>query len=67
MSLKTFHLFTVVAAILAASAYGMGTIVSALRDGAGSLALGLFSLSVGAALIVHGVLFYKQCEKEPWL
>ena len=67
MSLKAFHLFTVAAAILATSAYGMGSIVSALRDGAGNLALGLFSLAAGTALIIHGVLFYKQCEKEPWL
>jgi hypothetical protein len=66
MSLKAFHLFTVAAAILAASAYGMWCALSVLREGTGALPA-LASFGVGAALVIHGIRFYKQTEKEPWL
>lgn len=66
MSLKAFHLFTVVITILAASAYGMWCALSVLREGAGTLPA-LISLSIGAGLVIHGIHFYKQNEKEPWL
>ena len=66
MSLKAFHLFTVAAVILAASAYGTRCALSVLREGTGALPA-LLSILAGAALVVHGILFYKQTEKEPWL
>jgi hypothetical protein len=66
MSLKAFHLFTVAVAILAASAYGMWSTLSVLREGTGTLAA-LASFTTGATLVVHGIRFYKQTEKEPWL
>lgn len=66
MSLKAFHLFTVAAAILAASAYGMWCALTVLREGSGAVAA-LASFAAGGALVVHGIRFYKQTEKEPWL
>ena len=66
MSLKAFHLFMVVAGILAASAYGMWCALSVLREGTGAMPA-LASFAIGAALVVHGIRFYKQTEKEPWL
>ena len=67
MSLKTFHLFFVALAVLGASAYGMWCAVAAFRDGAASLTTAALSTLGGAALLVHGLQFYKQTEKEPWL
>lgn len=66
MSLKAFHLFTVAVTILATSAYGMWCALSVLREGTGAIPA-VASLVVGAALVVHGIRFYKQTEKEPWL
>ena len=67
MSLKAFHLFFVVVAIFASSAYGMWCAVSALREGAAWLPVAGVALLTGAALLVHGVYFFRQTEKEPWL
>lgn len=64
MSLKAFHLFTVIAAILATSTYGMWCALSVLREGSGAVPA-VTSLVVGAALVAHGIHFYKQTEKEP--
>jgi hypothetical protein len=67
MSLKAFHLFFVAAGIVATSAYGMWRMVSVLREGAAELPAASLSLLAGVALLVHGVRFYKDTEKEPWL
>lgn len=67
MSLKAFHLFFVALAILASSAYGMWCAVSVLREGAAGMPAAGVSLLAGAALLVHGVHFFRQTEKEPWL
>lgn len=67
MSLKAFHLALVLAAILAASAYGMWCVVAALRGDSSRLLPGLLCAAAGMALVVHGIRFYKQTEKDPWL
>ncbi len=67
MSLKAFHCFFVAVGVLASSAYGMWRAAAVLREGAGELAPALLSLAVGAALLIHGIHFYKQTEKDPWL
>lgn len=67
MSLKAFHLVLVLAAILAASAYGMWCVAAALRGESARLLPGLLCAGGGMALVVHGIRFYKQTEKDPWL
>ncbi len=68
MSLKTLHIFLVVASVAACSAYGMWCVVSFLREGGASwLLTALLPLGGGFALIFQGVVFYKETEEEPWL
>lgn len=67
MSLKAFHCFFVGVGVLTASAYGMWRAVAVLREGAGELVPALLSLGAGAVLLIHGIYFYKNTEKEPWL
>ncbi|MBL7648573.1 MAG: hypothetical protein JNK74_20550 [Candidatus Hydrogenedentes bacterium] len=67
MSLKAFHCFFVAIGVLVCSAYGMWRLVAAMREGAGELGPAVLSLATGAVLLVHGIHFYKQTEKEPWL
>jgi hypothetical protein len=67
MSLKALHCFFVAVGVLTSSAYGMWRVAAALREGTGALGPALISLAAGALLLVHGIRFYKQTEKEPWL
>lgn len=67
MSLKTFHLFFVAVVVLGASAYGMWCAVAVLREGTAWLPAASLSILGGAALLIHGLRFYKLTEKEPWL
>lgn len=68
MSLKALHLFTVLIAVVACSAYGMWHCLAFVRAGdAISLAIGVSLLAGGLALVMHGVIFYKHTEEEPWL
>jgi len=68
MSLKTLHLFVVLAAVVACCAYGMWGVAAFLRAGNPSALLGAVpALAAGLALVMHGVIFYKHTEDEPWL
>jgi hypothetical protein len=68
MSLKSLHLFFVLAGVLACSAYGMWNLVVFLRDGGvPAVVMALLPLSGGLALVLHGVFFFKSAEDEPWL
>lgn len=67
MSLKTFHLFLVGVGVTGASAYGMWCAVAVLRNEIQQAPIALVTFVGGAVLLVHGIRFYKQTEKEPWL
>lgn len=68
MSLKTFHLFVVLVSVVATCAYGMWSLVAFINGtGIAGLAVGAPLLAGGLALIMHGVIFYKHSEDEPWL
>lgn len=68
MSLKTLHTFVVLASIVACCAYGMWGVAAFLRDGApSSLYTAVPAIVGGLALLMHGVIFYKHTEDEPWL
>ena len=68
MSLKTIHILLVVTVILASSAYGMWSVLDYLRDSGVASIITAVVLGVGGfALLMHGVIFYKHTENEPWL
>jgi hypothetical protein len=68
MSLKTFHLFVVLVAVGVSCAYGMWALLGFINGtGVTGLAIGAPLLAGGLALTMHGVIFYKHSENEPWL
>ena len=68
MSLKAFHLFAVMLSVIACSAYGMRALLAFSQEGGPAhLGVGIPLLVGGLALIMHGVIFYKHSEDEPWL
>ncbi len=68
MSLKAFHILIIFVSIVACCAYGMWGVITFMREGSVlSLLSGSALLAGGLALLMHGVIFYKHAEEDPWL
>ena len=68
MSLKTSHLILVIMCIVACCAYGMWCVVSFMHEGGTPwLLAALLPVLGGLGLLLHGVVFYKHTEDQPWL
>ena len=64
MSLKTFHLVFIIAAIIAADMFGAWAIWHRASIGGLTFALGVFTLIGGLALTVYAFYFVRKAERE---